>query len=172
MVADTRADTTGQPLSTAGQQRRALAAIAGSQLLVLTLWFSASAGAPQLESAWGLTSGQAAGLTIAVQIGFVVGALASALLSVADVAPARRLFVVSALVGAAVNLMLVTLGPGDTVQAFGLTLVTIRGIPWLAENWGWQWAFPILAVGPALGIVAMVALKRSPQAAELAGGAG
>jgi MFS family permease len=105
-------------------QRRALIAVAGSQLLVLTLWFSASAVAPQLESEWGLTSGEAAGLTLAVQIGFVVGALASGLLNLADIIPARRLFVVAGVAGAAVNLSLLALGPGDTLVAFGLRFAT------------------------------------------------
>jgi len=56
-------------------QRRALLVVATSQLLVLTLWFSASAVAPQLGSEWGLTTTQTALLTLAVQFGFVVGAL-------------------------------------------------------------------------------------------------
>lgn len=105
-------------------QRRALGAIAGSQLLVLTLWFSASAVAPQLETEWRLTSGEATGLTLAVQIGFVVGALVSGLLSIADVFPARRLFVIAGLSGALFNLALLALGPGDTLLAFFLRLLT------------------------------------------------
>ncbi len=105
-------------------QQRALLAIAGSQLLVLTLWFSASAVAPQLETDWGLTSGEAAGLTLAVQIGFVVGALASGLLNLADIVPARRLFVVAGIAGAGVNLGLLALGPGDTLVAFLLRFAT------------------------------------------------
>ena len=124
MEADTERATAARIAPDQRLQRRALGAIAGSQLLVLTLWFSASAVAPQLELDWGLTSGEAAGLTIAVQIGFVVGALASALLSIADVVPARRLFVISALVGAGVNVALVALSPGDTMQAFGLRFAT------------------------------------------------
>jgi hypothetical protein len=51
-------------------------------------------------------------------------------------------------------------------------LITIRGVPVLADAWGWQWAFPILGLGPMLGIAAMVTLKRSPYAAKLAGGIG
>ena len=105
-------------------QKRALAAIALSQLLVLTLWFSASAVAPQLEERWFLTSAEATGLTLAVQIGFVAGALVSALLSVTDVVPARRLFVVAGLGGAVVNLGLLSLGPGDTLIAFVLRFLT------------------------------------------------
>lgn len=105
-------------------QRTALAAIAASQLLVLTLWFSASAVAPQLELDWQLTMGEATGLTLAVQIGFVVGALVSGLLSIADIVPARRLFVLAGLGGTGVNLSLVLLGPGDTALAFVLRFLT------------------------------------------------
>ncbi|MFQ5554368.1 MAG: nitrate/nitrite transporter [Acidimicrobiia bacterium] len=105
-------------------QRRALAAIAGSQLLVLTLWFSASAVAPQLEADWGLTSGETAGLTLAVQIGFVIGALGSALLSLADIVPARRLFLGATVAGAAANGAMVALGEGDFVLALLLRLAT------------------------------------------------
>ncbi len=101
-----------------------MVAIAGSQLLVLTLWFSASAVAPQLETEWGLTPGEATGLTLAVQIGFVVGALLSGLLSIADVFPARRLFVVTGVAGATFNAALLLLGPGDTALAFSLRLLT------------------------------------------------
>lgn len=48
----------------------------------------------------------------------------------------------------------------QTAIGFLLTLVTIRGVPWLAEVWSWQWAFPILAAGPLLGVVAMVRFAR------------
>jgi MFS family permease len=105
--------------------------IAGSQLLVLTLWFSASAVAPQLEIEWGLTTGETAGLTIAVQVGFVVGALGSALLALADVVPARLLFLVAGVAGAALNGLLVFLGPGDVPAAFLLrfgTGVALAGV--------------------------------------------
>ena len=105
-------------------QRQALVAIAGSQLLVLTLWFSASAVAPQLEQEWQLSSGEAAGLTLAVQIGFVIGALVSGVLSMADIVPARRLFVLSGLAGATFNVALLALGPGETWIAFALRLLT------------------------------------------------
>ncbi len=105
-------------------QRRALLGIAGSQLLVLTLWFSASAVAPQLEQVWGLDSGQTAGLTIAVQIGFVIGAVTSAVFNVADIVPSRRLFVLSATAGLTANALLVTLDGDDVLVAMGLRLLT------------------------------------------------
>lgn len=105
-------------------QRRALVLVAGSQLLALTLWFSASAVGPQLTAVWGLTAGQTAGLTLAVQIGFVAGALGSAGLGLADALASRRLFVIAAFAGAATNAALVLLGPGDYAAAFGLRFLT------------------------------------------------
>jgi MFS family permease len=43
---------------------------------------------------------------------------------------------------------------------FALTLVSIRGTAVLAEHIGWRWSFLPLAVGPAVGVVAMVLLHR------------
>jgi MFS family permease len=60
----------------------------------------------------------------------------------------------------------------QTGLGFLLTLVTIAGVPYLAEQWGWQWAFPWLAIGPLIGVAAMVALRRSSYAELLAGGRG
>ena len=60
----------------------------------------------------------------------------------------------------------------QTALGFLLTLVTIRGVPIFAEAFGWQWAFPWLALGPIVGILAMVRLRRSPEARLLAGGVG
>jgi len=105
-------------------QRRALILVAGSQLLALTLWFSASAVGPQLADVWDLTSGQTAGLTLAVQLGFVAGALGSSVFGLADALASRRLFVIAAFTGAVTNAGLVLLGPGDHLLAFGLRFLT------------------------------------------------
>jgi MFS family permease len=60
----------------------------------------------------------------------------------------------------------------QTSMGFLLTLITIRLIPTL-ESWiGWRWAFSFLAIGPVLGIWAMVTLRKLPQAKSLAGGKG
>lgn len=60
----------------------------------------------------------------------------------------------------------------QTSMGFLLTLITIRLIPTL-ESWiGWRWAFSFLAIGPMLGIWAMVTLRKLPQAKSLAGGKG
>ena len=62
---------------------RALALLALSLVLTMTTWFSASAVIPQLKTEWNLTSNERAWLTIAVQLGFVAGALLSSVLNVA-----------------------------------------------------------------------------------------
>ena len=62
-----------------------------------------------------------------------------------------------------------------TVQVclgFTLTLVGIQLMPWFIGLAGWGGAFAILAVGPILGIGAMLTLYRSPEVAKLAGGRG
>ena len=58
----------------------------------------------------------------------------------------------------------------QTCLGFMLTLVTIRLVPALQERVGWEWAFAFLALGPVVGIAAMLALRRSPEASRMAGG--
>jgi len=58
----------------------------------------------------------------------------------------------------------------QTSLGFLLTLITIRMIPALESMVGWRYAFAFLAIGPAGGIWAMNALRRSPAAIQLACG--
>jgi MFS family permease len=48
----------------------------------------------------------------------------------------------------------------QTSMGFLLTLATIQLVPLLVEAAGWGWAFPVLAAGPACGILAMARLLR------------
>ncbi|HEX4743386.1 MAG TPA: MFS transporter [Candidatus Limnocylindria bacterium] len=82
---------------------RALAILALAMVLSMTTWFSASAVLPTLRSIWQLSAGEGALLTIAVQLGFVAGAVTSALTNVSDLMPARRLFFLASLGAAAAN---------------------------------------------------------------------
>ena len=70
---------------------RALGILAAALVLAMTTWFSATAVLPELRTTWTLTINQASFLTIAVQVGFVVGALVSAFFNLADIIPARTL---------------------------------------------------------------------------------
>ncbi len=105
-------------------QRRALVGIAGAQLFALSLWFSASAVAPQLEIVWDLSVGEVTWLTLAVQLGFVAGALGIAMSGIADSIPARRLFTVSAIAAAAANVALLVVTPTTVPLAFLLRFAT------------------------------------------------
>ena len=82
---------------------RQLAALSLAELLALSLWFSASAVLPALQREWSLGAGGSAGLTIAVQLGFIAGTLASALGNLPDIWSPRYLMTGSALLGAAAN---------------------------------------------------------------------
>ena len=84
--------------------RRVLAVLAVAELLAMAPWFSASAVSPALARVWQLSPATTAWLTISVQLGFVVGALVSAILTLADRLSARRLVAASAALAAAATL--------------------------------------------------------------------
>ena len=94
-------------------------------LLAKTVWFSGSAVIPQLTEEWGLTGGERSWLTMAVQIGFVVGAVISAILTLSDRMPAHRLVAVSALGAALANAGIPLLGgPGNLGLTMALRFLT------------------------------------------------
>jgi MFS family permease len=59
----------------------------------------------------------------------------------------------------------------QTSLGFLLTCATIYLLPTIAGRIGWRWTMSVLAIGPALGVWAMLALRRRPEAVQLAGGA-
>jgi MFS family permease len=100
---------------------RALGYLSIAELLALSLWFSATAVLPALSREWQLSDSGGAGLTIAVQLGFIIGTLLSALGNLPDIYSPRVLMAVSAGVGAAANgalaLWVDNLGPALTLRA-------------------------------------------------------
>jgi MFS family permease len=60
----------------------------------------------------------------------------------------------------------------QTSLGFLLTCITIYLLPLVAGHIGWRWSMSLLALGPACGVWAMLALRRRPEAAALAGGRG
>ena len=94
-----------------------LAALAVAEFLGMTLWFSATAVTPALVAEFRMAPEHAAWLTIAVQAGFVVGTLASAVANLADVLNARVLFFLGALAGAAANAAVLVAASSSTVIA-------------------------------------------------------
>jgi len=104
---------------------RALLLISTAELLGMTLWFSASASVPALGEEWHLDSYGVAGLTLAVQFGFVAGTLLGALVNLPDILDTRYLFTFSALAGAACNALFALVARG---LALGLTLRFLTGM--------------------------------------------
>ena len=117
--AATVAVSTASPATAAepGAERwRALGLISAAQVGAMSTWFSAAAVAPSLAREWSLNAGELGLLTVAVQLGFVAGALTSGISGAPDVFGTRRVFVLSALAAAAANAAF-ALVPGELWMA-------------------------------------------------------
>jgi len=113
-----------QPLTGKWRQVTLLALV---ESLAMGLWFSASAVVPQLTTAWGIDGSQQAWLTMSVQLGFVVGALASALVNISDRVAAPRLIATSTAIAALANAaipLLDRIGLGGVTVALVLRFIT------------------------------------------------
>ncbi len=110
--------------------RRQLWYIALVQVLAMSLWFSASAVSSSLADEWGLTSTGQSLLTTSVQLGFVAGALASAVLNLADRVPPHALMSGAAVAGAGLNAALAMFsdGLGSALVLRFLTGVALAGV--------------------------------------------
>lgn len=82
---------------------RTLGLIAGSDVLAMATWFSASAVILPLASAFGIAQESRGWITGAVQLGFVFGAVTSAAIALADWAELRTLIRAGMLVAAFAN---------------------------------------------------------------------
>jgi MFS family permease len=152
---------------------RMLGLLALAELLGMSLWFAASAVAPQLGARWHLSPAQIGWLTSVVQLGFVVGTALSALLNLADIVPSRRLFALSALLGAAANGMLLL--SGSYAAALACRLLTgfaLAGVypPAMKMIATWFRARRGLAVGTIVG--ALTVGKAGPYLVHAIPGAG
>src|SRR6476660_7902876 len=132
--------------------RRMLLLVAIAEVLGMTLWFSATAAAPQIVTEFALDEGARAWLTMAVQAGFVAGTLFTALSNAADAINARRLFAAGCVAGAACNLA-ITVAPGAAV------IIALRFCTGAALAWVYPPGMKIAAGwfqerrGTALGVV-------------------
>ena len=107
----------------AASKRASITIIALCQVAAMALWFSASAVIPSLVAEFGLSHFMQSALTSGVQVGFVLGCLASALLGLADRLDPRRMFAASACMGAIANATLLFVDP-TTYAAPLLRVVT------------------------------------------------
>lgn len=84
-----------------------LALLSVAELLGMSIWFTASAAGPLLGERWALSASQLGWLTAVVQLGFVAGTAAAALLNLADILPSRTYFAAAATSGAIANASLI-----------------------------------------------------------------
>ena len=122
----------------------------------MSTWFSASAVVPQLREEWELSSGAAAWLTIAVQLGFVAGALVSSLLNLSDLISPRLIILGGALGAAGANLaLLLADDPGFAMPFRALTGLFLAGVypPALKLMSTWFQRGRGLALGVLVGAV-------------------
>ena len=101
--------------------RRALFWLSIAELLGMSLWFTGTAVIPDITKLWGADLALGAWLTIAVQIGFSIGAITFALFNIPDVFSPIKVFVLSALLAAAANAAFVMFA------AEPLTAILLRG---------------------------------------------
>ncbi len=112
-------------------KRANLLSITAAEILALALWFSGTAAGPGLLAAAAApVAGFQSWLTSAVQAGFVLGTLVSAVLALPDRFDPRRVFAAAASIGAAANALILILPPGslaDLVCRF-VTGIALAGI--------------------------------------------
>ncbi|MDP6299771.1 MAG: MFS transporter [SAR202 cluster bacterium] len=58
----------------------------------------------------------------------------------------------------------------QTAMGFLLTLFSIQLVPMVVDSVGWSLAFAMLALGPVVGVAAMLRLRALPESTRLAGG--
>jgi MFS family permease len=137
---------------------RVLGLVSLGVVLTMTPWFSATAVVPELTELWALTGGEAAWMTIAVQVGFVTGAVVASLINLPDVVSLRRLMAVSAALAAVANATLV-IAPTPLVAILArlATGVLLAGVypPALKLLATWFVAGRGLALGSAIGALTL-----------------
>jgi len=126
---------------------RQLALVAVVQVLAMSVWFATAAVVPMLTSDWRISTAAASWLTTSVQLGFATGAVASALLNLADRVRVPTLMTAGSLGAATTTLLLPVLAHGLAVAlplrfltGVALALVYPPGVKhvtsWFAERRG------------------------------------
>jgi MFS family permease len=131
---------------------RTLGVIAVGEVLGMTLWFSATAAAPAIGAEYHMDVASRAWLTMAVQGGFVVGTLLTAVTSLADAINSRHLFAIGCVLGALFNIS-ITAAPSSAV------IIALRFCTGMSLAWVYPPGMKIVAGwfldrrGTALGMV-------------------
>jgi MFS family permease len=138
---------------------RQLIAISCAVVLGLAPWFSATAVGPAMTAEWHLSSASAAWLTMAVQLGFVVGTLVSAVWMLADRWSAQRFAAWSA-AAAAASTAAIAWWAHTAIAAIALRIITgaaLAGVypPAMKLVAGWWREHRGLAIGIIVGALSI-----------------
>jgi len=140
---------------TAPGARSQLLLLACAMILGMTPWFSATVTAPAMIAEWRTQASTSAWLTIAVQLGFVVGTCLSAILLLSDRFSSRRIAAVSSLLAAVTTALLVWrhTGPTAAVALRGVTGIALAGVypPGIKIAAGWWQTRRGTAIGVLVG---------------------
>ncbi len=152
---------------------KSLALLLLAQVLVMSLWFVSAAILPEMAAEVTISTTRQAALSSGVQAGFVLGALLSSILGIADRFDPRRVFLISAVGAGLVNLVLLVAIPGSTATiiarvATGMLLAGVYPVGMkIAVGWGQKNRG--LLVGALVG--ALTLGSASPHLIALMGGA-
>jgi len=110
--------------------RRALFLLSLAELLAMSLWFTGTAVLPQVTRLWHSDLALSSWLTIAVQIGFSLGAITFALFNIPDIFSPIAVLIVSAVAAAAANAGFAVLAaePVPAILLRGLTGFFLAGV--------------------------------------------
>ncbi len=112
-----------------GEDLNRLAVLAMGTMLAMTTWFSTSAVLPELRDRWELNTNQASILIVVLQLGFVAGAVVSAVTGLADRLPLRWFIAASAVAAAGTNALVIPVdGYGWAVVLRFLTGAFLAGV--------------------------------------------
>jgi len=151
-----------------------IAIIASCQVAAMSLWFSASAVLPALTAQFRLTPFAQAALTSSVQLGFVIGCIASALLGLPDRVDPRRLFSLAAIAGAVANAGLLAIDPSSAgaLVLRAVTGVCMAGIYPVGMKLASTWAKGDMGLMVGILVGALTLGSASPHLFNVVGGIG
>lgn len=151
---------------------RTLLLLSLAELLAMAVWFSLSAVVPALTVAWSLDDSGQSWLTMAVQIGFVVGAFGSAVLTLADRIPSKWFFTVATFASAITTALIPLLADGLTVALMlrFLTGVFLAGVYPIGMKIMTTWTKADRGLGIGLLVGALTVGSASPHLLNALGG--
>lgn len=144
-----------------------------AEVAAISLWFVSSATLPGMMAEVVMSPGQQAALSSAVQLGFVIGAFASAFLGIADRFDPRRVLALCACIAAIANLGLVLVSPASPVAVL-LRLITgimLAGVYPVGMKIAAGWGLKDRGLLVAILVGALTFGSSLPHLATLMGGA-